>query len=76
MVRHSGSERGQAAHAAAIDEAGFDEGQVLQSSDELAGGELQALLAHLAFEEAVSQQGDHIEQQHGSNAFILVQENG
>ena len=35
---------------------------------------LQALLAHLAFQEAVSQQGDHVEQQHGGNAFILVQE--
>jgi hypothetical protein len=61
MVRHARVKRGQAAHAAAVNEAGFDEGQVLQSSDELAGGKLQPLLAQLAFEQAVSQQGDHME---------------
>jgi hypothetical protein len=55
---------------------GFNQAQVLETFDELAGGELETLLAELAFQEGVSQQGQHVEHQHGSDALVLMEVNG
>ncbi len=65
-------ERGEAQEAAVM-AAGFDQGEVFEVMDELAGRELQTLLTQLAFEQAVSQEGQHVEEEHAGDALILVQ---
>jgi hypothetical protein len=49
---------------------------LFQPLEQLAGGEWQPLLAELAFQQGVSQQSQHVQQQYRGNALVLMEVNG
>ncbi len=55
---------------------GLDEREWLQPLNETMGGQLNAPLLHLLLEEGVGEQGDPVEQEHGRDAFVLVEVEG
>ena len=67
---------GEAVEAGTVVTAGFDEREVFEFANELTGGEGKTVLAELALKEAVGEQGQHIDEEHGSDALIVMKVNG
>ena len=68
-----GRDGGETIKPTAVEKVSFNQGELVQFMDELSGGERESLLTHLAFQQAVDEQGQHVEQEHRSNAWVFVQ---
>ena len=64
----------EAAQEGAIDTGGFNEDKGLKLLEDVSGGHLKALLLDLTLEQIVNKQGEHVDENHGSDALVLVQE--
>ena len=60
----------------AIPAEGLHDIQALEFGDDAPRGHLQAILTSLTFQQAVSQQGKHVDEQHGFNPLVLVEIDG
>ncbi len=61
--------------AAAIPTKGFDDGEVFELFDDPPGGQLQSSLTNLTFQQAVGEQGQHVEKQHSLDTLVFVKVN-
>lgn len=66
----------QAAGGRAINAGGVNEDQRFKLGNDMPGGGLEPQLADLTLEQIVDKEGEHIDENHGSNARVFVQEKG
>ena len=59
--------------ATAVPTDGFHSIEALEFGDDASRGQLEAILAGLTFQQAVSQQGKHVDEEHGLDTLVLVQ---
>ncbi len=52
---------------------GFDDVQAFEFFDDASGRHLQPALANLTLQQAVDEQGQHVDEQHSFDAFVFVQ---
>jgi len=70
--------RDNAVQAAAVPTQGLNDVQAFELGDDAPGGHCPKgfILAHLTLQQAVDEQGQHVDEQHSLNALVLVQIDG
>jgi hypothetical protein len=68
--------RDNAMQATSVPAKGFNDVQAFEFLDNAPGRHLQPALANLTLQQAVDEQGQHVDEQHGFDAFVFVQIDG
>jgi len=68
--------RDKPVQATSVPAEGFNDIQAFEFLDDAPGRHLQPALANLTLQQAVDKQGQHVDEQHGFDAFVFVQIDG